>query len=277
MEENDTPTISVYTIIAPRIETVFMKDWLDHLFLIGVDKVYIYNNGFDLRCVQDETRPNTKKLTEEEKAYKWTKKPQGYYMDSYTDQEVTKLLGEILKPYGDTVEMIPWAYGIDQHTRYPESQQEGYRDCVTRFKSDYWFCLDPDEYVWFNTKHYRSLRDLLRIWIDEKGRSLKFRNKLFQHREVGVHPREILDCTVATNIRGVKSLVEAKSIAGNLPGVNQHTPRLVQNKIGWLLPYEHGCLLHYKLGLGFVYTWELAKKEGDKVGLLRTMEDSLRT
>ena len=40
--------ISLYVKIAPMIETFFLENWLQHNLNLGIDEIFIYNNGFEL-------------------------------------------------------------------------------------------------------------------------------------------------------------------------------------------------------------------------------------
>jgi len=40
--------VCLYVKIAPRIEVFFIRTWIEHYLKLGIDRIFIYNNGYDL-------------------------------------------------------------------------------------------------------------------------------------------------------------------------------------------------------------------------------------
>ena len=72
--------ISLYTQILPRLEVFFLEEWIEHHLMIGVDKIYLYNNGF----LSVDIKHGTGKT--------WAKKPYANYFLEYSDEEIMKHL-----------------------------------------------------------------------------------------------------------------------------------------------------------------------------------------
>ena len=37
--------IKLHTLILPRLEVFFLEEWIEHNLQLGVDEIYIYENG----------------------------------------------------------------------------------------------------------------------------------------------------------------------------------------------------------------------------------------
>ena len=113
--------ISLYTLILPRIELPFLEEWIHHNLSLGVDEIFIYNNG-----------------------------DKNIYGKEYNDigqeyEECISKLSEIQNKY-PSVKVVSWVYGKDNYDGYPKSQVTGFKHCVKNNPSDYWLFCDPDEY-----------------------------------------------------------------------------------------------------------------------------------
>ena len=134
--------ISLYTLILPRIELSFLEEWIHHNLSLGVDEIFIYNNG----CKSMSTEYPTRKMSEEEQKYKWTKKPDSDYLEHLTDTQIEEGLSKLESIFKDKVKIISWVCGTDHNDKYPKSQVTGFKHCVENNNSDYWLFCDPDEY-----------------------------------------------------------------------------------------------------------------------------------
>lgn len=113
--------ISLYTLILPRIELSFLEEWITHNLSLGVDEIFIYNNG-----------------------------DKNIYGKKYDDigqeyEECISKLSEIQNKY-PSVKVVSWVYGKDNYDKYPKTQITGFKHCAENNHSDYYLHCDPDEY-----------------------------------------------------------------------------------------------------------------------------------
>ena len=116
------PFLSLHTQISPRIETFFLREWIEHNLMIGVDKIYLYNWG-------DFLEGRSGKF--------WNKKPYLNYFLEYSDQEIMDFLIEIVSDYKD-VSLINWRRDIECQSGRARCQVLGYKNCMERYGSKYW-------------------------------------------------------------------------------------------------------------------------------------------
>lgn len=152
-------SINIYSIILPRIELLYLPEWIEHNLSIGVNKIILYNNGYTTTDTSYESTGTQRKLREEEQGVKWSKKPDVNYNLNYTDQEIEKKLFELTKIYNPYLEIISWKYGIDHKHRYPPSQVKGMRHCIRNNQAHMWLFIDPDEFVVL--KKYKTIQELV--------------------------------------------------------------------------------------------------------------------
>ena len=86
--------IGIYTLILPRIEVFFLKEWISHHLDIGVGKVWIYDNG---TVTNDTSRLRSPpKVDIGNGGMKWRKKPDLDYSEHLSDDEIqAAMLDEI--------------------------------------------------------------------------------------------------------------------------------------------------------------------------------------
>lgn len=163
------PFLSLHTQISPRIETFFLREWIEHNLMIGVDKIYIYNHGFAIDSGADDKN-------------RWRKKPYLNYFFEYSDQEIMDFLIEIVNDYKD-VSLIDWQRKECNQYR-SRCQVFGYHNCMKRHSSKYWMHIDPDEYVLSDT--FLTIKDFIK---DKPSKYVKFvmGQKVFGIRKFG-HP-----------------------------------------------------------------------------------------
>ena len=170
--------------ILKRLEVFFLDEWIEHHLNIGVSKIIIYDNGF-----KPHIRPCTRQghtLGDDEPDI-WSKKPDANYFFEFTDAEIDDALCDVVSKYGDSVEVIPWVYGIDHDHLYPLSQGAAIGDTIEKtFDADaHILAIDPDEYI--NLYACDTLQDLLAM---HNARSIIFGNeRIFMPRESGLPVR----------------------------------------------------------------------------------------
>ena len=83
--------ISLYTLVLPRIELSFLEEWITHNLSLGIDEIFIYNNGYESISTECASR----KLSKEEQKYKWTRKPDADYQEHLTDDQIAEGLSKL--------------------------------------------------------------------------------------------------------------------------------------------------------------------------------------
>ena len=94
-------SLGLYTLILPRLEVFFLEEWIEHNLMLGVDKIYIYDNGLvpvpqrDAHWRKERESDYQKywnQLSEEEKIGRWENKPQEDYFEDYSDEQIYEKL-----------------------------------------------------------------------------------------------------------------------------------------------------------------------------------------
>lgn len=94
--------ISIFTLFSPRLEVMYLDEWISHHLMVGVDTIYLYNNGFQ---IVDAMYPGDGKT--------WQKKNYAEHMGQYSDQEINLMIENICKKYKNKVKLENWRYGIE--------------------------------------------------------------------------------------------------------------------------------------------------------------------
>jgi len=174
------------------MELPFIEEWIEHHLSLGVDKIYIYNNG-DAPSDSDEyLQAGARELSRQEKNIKWAKKPDAEYCLELTSEEALKQLNKILEEYKGKVFLKSWIYGKDHSTAYPESQITGYKNCAENNYSDWWLFMDVDEFLFLN-KH-KNIKSFLSDQPDSNhSLRLEFPQRVFNKRVKEKSVRKIFD------------------------------------------------------------------------------------
>jgi hypothetical protein len=130
--------ISLYVKIAPMIETFFLENWLQHNLNLGIDEIFIYNNGFELH----DDRYLDKKS-------KWQKKLDSIYSELPSQKEVSDKLYDLVSDCPNA-HLVSWEFNKDHTDSHVKSQVNGYKHCTSTNSSDYWLHCDVDEYFILN-------------------------------------------------------------------------------------------------------------------------------
>ena len=237
--------LSIYTLILPRLEVFFLEEWIEHHLMLGVDKIYIYDNGLiPSSGLPEQGRseyydkvliPAYENVDEEERMYRSVIAPESDYFMDYTDTQIYDKLNSIEAKY-DEVEVVPWKYMEHHTTEYPESQLTGYRHCVKHNKSAWWLFCDVDEY--FVLKKHESFKELINDY--PRTTCFHFNQRRFRHRERGVSVREIYKCKMAFVTRYPKTLIIDK-----IRDFDQHRAKPMHGRVQWLRGENIALFHHY--------------------------------
>ena len=160
-------SIALYTLILPRIEFYFLEEWIDHHLNLGIDKIFIYNNGL---LAIDAVWGNAKDS--------WAKKPYLDYFRDYTDKDIDCKLLKLQEQYKSKIALVDWKYQENHKDKYPYSQISGFKNCVNSNAFDWWLFCDPDEF--FVIKPQGTFPDLINTFPNFT--SFRFSQKIFEKR-----------------------------------------------------------------------------------------------
>jgi hypothetical protein len=186
--------ITLPSIILPRLEVFYLEEWIEHYLGLGVDKILIYNNGFNS---VDGKSPCIKRMNKQELERRralqsapshmvWSKKPHLDYFSDYSDAEILDKLNDINSKY-DEVKVIPWVCGEDHDFPYPISQNRMFARVLNDKKSNWVLNVDPDEYIVL--KNHSNLKDFIDEYNDFNY--FRFYGKTFTKRLRNKPVREI--------------------------------------------------------------------------------------
>ncbi len=146
----------IYAIFLPRIELFYIEEWARHHFKLGIQRIYLYHNGFS--PVDDSKLGNSHphKL-KSENSTKWSKKPLEDYNLDLSDEEIDEKLEQIEDKFNGKLHIKHWH--TSKAGTYPGSQFRGYRDMrkniinfqkITRKPHNLplrWLIIDIDEFL----------------------------------------------------------------------------------------------------------------------------------
>ena len=175
--------ISIYTQISPRLEVFFLKEWIEHHLMLGVDKIHLYDNGFVV--IDPKYKQKSGRV--------WVKKPHANYFFEYSDAEIKIKLRDVVESFGEKVSIVDWQPGKHSPTTYRTRRQvDGYRHCVTNNQSDWWIHIDPDEYI--ISKKYSDLKEFISTQNTSKYSAFVMGQRMFDARMVNHSTRSITWC-----------------------------------------------------------------------------------
>ena len=154
-------------MIAPRLEFWYLEEWIRHNISIGINKIYIYNNGFNL--ISNEKSESNLTSWWAQKTFKnekckgeiskiWDLKPEIDHFEDFSDSQVTEVINEVQDKYSN-VEIISWEYAKDHKDKYPDSQYSALKNFLTKSESDFFTFIDIDEY--YNLPEGKLLQDFI--------------------------------------------------------------------------------------------------------------------
>ena len=194
--------LSIYTQIFPRLETFFIEEWIDYHLKLGVDQIYIYDNG--LKSTESPTEVNCK-IENKFKRTKWAKKPNADYFLEYSDSEIYDHLYKIIRKYKNQVTMKTWR--PNNECPYYERiycQCHGYLNCINNHNRDsWWIHIDPDEYI-FSKKY--NLKEFISLYETKNYLSLKLRQRVFESRKRNISVKSL--CKYGYDIDIFKCIVK---------------------------------------------------------------------
>tara|TARA_B100002019_G_scaffold10067_1_gene8001 strand:+ start:1179 stop:2003 length:825 start_codon:yes stop_codon:yes gene_type:complete len=198
--------ISIYTQIFPRLETFFLEEWVEHHIKLGVDKIYLYDNGM---VNTDSLNNKASKLPDEFAGVKWEKKPDADYFLDYTDNEIYEKLNQVVEKFNNQVTLVKWTPMREcPYKKRIFCQAEGYLHCISNNKSDWWIHIDPDEYLF--SEKYDTIKEFLHINEEQKRYSLQLSQRVFESRTREKKVREIYEW--GYDIRHTKTMVKSPNM-----------------------------------------------------------------
>jgi hypothetical protein len=179
--------IKLHTLILPRLEVFFLEEWIEHNLQLGVDEIYIYENGL---VSHDESDFISEGSDLPRVATSWAKKPSADYFLDYTDEQIYDKLNGVVGKFPN-VHLKKW------HTMYKgrgkvgdvsfaenDGQIASIEDCIWRNGSgkgkDWWLFCDPDEY--FVLKKHNDLREFISSYAVGVS-CFYFSQRVFSQRE----------------------------------------------------------------------------------------------
>ena len=186
--------LSLYSQILPRLEVFFLEEWVQHHLDMGVDRIYLYNNGLKTAPTHPARKASEgswQPKGEIDDKRMWDKKPDSDYFLDHSDEEIMNKLFAILQKFEGKIFLRSWEWGKDHEFSHPTGQIEGYKHCIENNASDWWVHIDPDEY--FFSQKYDSLKEYL-LMCEEVGiNTLHFYQRVFESRTRGQPVREIFN------------------------------------------------------------------------------------
>jgi len=234
-------TISIYTMILPRLEVFFLEEWFEHHLMLGIDVIHVYDNG--LLSIQKNKSGDSYKGT------KWRKKPYADYYLDYTDEQIYDKLNEVVDKFSN-VHLKKWRTEVEcKVSGRSRCQLLGYKDCVENNKSDWWIHIDPDEYI-FPIKH-KNIRAFLNDDDNKHHSAFVLNQRIFNTRQRDKKVREIVNWSWEGRRYGggmVKTIIKNK-----IKTFYVHTPIPEDGRVKQV-PNEVMVYYHYHgpiLGEGF--------------------------
>lgn len=209
-------TIDIITLIAPRLEFWYLEEWIEHHLSIGINKIYIYNNGFNL--ISEPNSPSNVSSWKAQKTFKnekckgeiskiWDLKPDLDYFQDFSESEIVEKIGELQDKYAN-VEIISWEYDKDHKDKYPFSQYSALNDFLSKSQSDFFAFIDIDEY--FILPQRKLLQDFVSgiqfdsLKIPQKRQLRRSRDKVLSMPD----SNEPLDTEWGKNITRTKAIID---------------------------------------------------------------------
>ena len=186
--------ITLPSIILPRLEVFYLEEWIEHYLGLGVDKILIYNNGFNsvdgkspcIKSMNKQELERRRALQSAPSHMVWSKKPHLDYFSDYSDAEILDKLNDIGSKYNE-VKVIPWVCGEDHDFPYPISQNRMLARVLNNKKNDWVLNVDPDEYIVL--KNHNNLKEFINQYNDFNY--FQFYGKTFTKRLRNKPVREI--------------------------------------------------------------------------------------
>jgi hypothetical protein len=227
--------IVLVTQILPRMELDHLESWIQYNLNLGVDTIRLYNNGLVSIDYRYSGEPGPV----------WEKKPFACYHLGLSDNEVIKLINEIVSRYSE-VHQIPWEFplrakGDSRHAGHLRALQDARAWAMDR-NFDWLLHVDVDELVVPHTQDLPSYLcqvplDVYRVvmrqklmtcrWVD--GASIPYRKLTQSYGEYAKKPKCLHrpHLTASLNVHDGGEPVE--------PGLKVYRPNV-----------EELCFLHFR-------------------------------
>ena len=238
--------LSIYTQIFPRLEIFFLDEWIEYHLRLGVDHIYIYDNG--LKSTESPTEVDCK-LESEFKQIKWAKKPDADYFLDYSDDEIYDHLHKLVKKYHTQVTLKLWRPKIE--CPYYERifcQCKGYLNCINENKRDQWWIhIDPDEYLFSENV---NLSDFIDSYDTKNYFSLRLRQRVFEKRRRNFSVKSLSKYGYDIDI--FKCIVKSPNINSQMDLTEKTTRNLFIHNVGSTLgksidiPFDEFRINHYR-------------------------------
>lgn len=244
--------ITLATIILPRLEFHFLREWIDHNLSLGVGRINIYDNG-EFPVTSPDAHWKKSKFSQHmeerhkhrssSKALVWDKKPHLNYFDDVPYIEIQNKLYELSDVY-EEVSIIPWVCGVDHDYGYPESQNR-MLSLELNNNTGWLLNMDPDEFL-----HLPVVNNNLHDLIDYNAKCNHFYFGQFpgESRKVGV---PISELKIYEGFRPMKArkwlcdLDRCKNFAGEVWDYMVHNLHF-ENPVGKTFTEDKVYFVHYR-------------------------------
>lgn len=224
-------TIDIITLISPRLEFWYLEEWIEHNLSIGINKIYIYNNGFNL--ISNEKSESNQTSWWAQKTFKnekckgeiskiWDLKPEIDHFEDFSEPQITEAISGIQDKYKN-VNIISWEYAKDHEDKYPDSQYSALKDCLNRSQGDFLTFIDVDEY--YILPKSKLLQDFIcslkfdSLKIPQKPQPRRSREKVLSISDSN-QPLETKWGKNITRLQAIKDLVYENEKEGRWPFKN---------------------------------------------------------
>ena len=240
--------ITLTTIILPRLEVPYLKEWIDHNLVLGVDCIKIYDNGEHPIASHDAHWIGSAHILEREtrrtstKDLVWAKKPHLDYHDDIPYAEIQSQLHELVDSY-ENVFIVPWICGVDHEYGYPESQKQMLSREINS-NTGWLLNMDPDEFL--KLPGYDNLQDLISHYSEFNH--FYFGQSTGEERKLGTPIKELnvlegFEPRLAR--KWMCDLDRCKSFVGDVWDYMVHNLEF-GNPVGKTLEMKEAYFIHYK-------------------------------
>lgn len=158
-------SVTLCAVILLRKEVFYLEEWINHNLSLGVNSIYIYNNGLipvngknpSFKYMDKKELERRRSLQSAPDHMVWAKKPHLDYFHDFSDDDILFKFNEIISKYPNVYE-VPWVSGVNHNDGHPCCQIKMYWDMLKRPES--WILnVDPDEYIVL--RNHDSIQDFI--------------------------------------------------------------------------------------------------------------------
>ncbi|MCX5679339.1 MAG: glycosyltransferase family 2 protein [Candidatus Omnitrophica bacterium] len=282
MKSSPKPLICLTTVFIPREHIFFLEEWIRHHLTIGVQHIFLYDNGTrsgELRCLSTVYTPSPASV----KLFNagLTKRGEDYklFTSRWTDDDITRMTREIVNKFPGRVSLIPWRH-LGKEGRVLYANILAYTHHLGTVQKGSWTIFtDLDEFIWTGVGY--TLPDII-INMDRMGCvCIVLNHKRFWCRYTKNGPvssvydiKECVDMNTYPVFSG-KSIVKT----GYVRPINTHKFYVFGNKA--VMKRDVMRFNHYTLIRGSATSWDGKKYKIDqndgslKETLTRTQENTV--